>query len=395
MQIGVDATGWSNGRGYGRFTRALLTALLDIDRENHYVFFVDHETQEFPLPSAAEIRRIATKTPTIQAAGADTSRSLSDLWAVARVMRGSSVDLIFFPSEYSYVPLFTHIPQVVTLHDATSEMFPKLVFPSFRARFLFGLKKRTAIRQARLLITVSDYSRRCLGFRLGIPAEQFRIVGEAADPVFRRLQSPTQEECRARWGIPVDAPCLIFVGGFSPHKNLLMLFDVFLDLLGRNGLHDLRLVLVGDIATDPFHSCYDQLAERSRDPQFEGRVHFTGRLSDDDLVILLNRSDLLVIPSMSEGFGLPGVEAAACGTPVLATTESPLPGLLGEGAVGVPPSDRASWTREIERVLTDRDLHSRMSQAAIRAASQLTWRNSACQLLKAFEEIKRGDHAPA
>src|SRR5579864_1233399 len=213
MQFGVDATGWSNGRGYGRFTRALLTALLDIDRENHYVFFVDHETEEFPLPSTVEICRIATKTPTIQAAGAETSRSLADLWAVARAMRRSRVDLIYFPSEYSYVPLFTHIPQVVTLHDAISEMFPELVFPSFRARFLFGVKKRMAIRQARLLITVSDYSRHCLELRLGIPAGQFRIVGEAADPVFHRLQSPTREECQTRWGIPVDAPCIIFVGG--------------------------------------------------------------------------------------------------------------------------------------------------------------------------------------
>jgi glycosyltransferase involved in cell wall biosynthesis len=395
MRIGIDATCWANRRGYGRFTRALLTALLDLDHDNHYIFFVDHESEEFPLPSSVEICRVVTKVPTLQAAGADTRRSLSDLLAVARVMRRAPVDLIYFPSEFSYVPLFTHIPQIVTLHDATSELFPELVFPSFRARFFFGVKKRMAIHQARLLVTVSDYSRRCLEQQLGIPAARFRIVGEAADPVFRPLQSPTQSKVLARWGIPPDAPCVIFVGGFSPHKNLQMLLDLFLELLGRNGLHNMRLVLVGDNATDPFHSCYGQLLERSKQPQLEGRVLFTGHLSDQDLVILLNRSDVLVLPSFTEGFGLPGVEAAACGTPVLATTESPLPGLLGDGALGIQPGDRSGWIRALENLVTDRTLRTRMSEAALAAASQLTWRNSARQLLSVFEEVHKSDHAPA
>jgi glycosyltransferase involved in cell wall biosynthesis len=188
---------------------------------------------------------------------------------------------------------------------------------------------------------------------------------------------------------------VIFVGGFSPHKNLQMLLDLFLELLGRNGLHNMRLVLVGDNATDPFHSCYGQLLERSKQPQLEGRVLFTGHLSDQDLVILLNRSDVLVLPSFTEGFGLPGVEAAACGTPVLATTESPLPGLLGDGALGIQPGDRSGWIRALENLVTDRTLRTRMSEAALAAASQLTWRNSARQLLSVFEEVHKSDHAPA
>ena len=389
MRIGVDATCWSNRRGYGRYTRALLTALLELDQQNHYTFFVDYESEEFPLPAGVEVCRIATKVPTIQAAGADSRRSLPDLWAVAQAIRRANVDVIFFPSEYTYVPVISKTPQVVTLHDATSEVVPEMVFPNLRARFLFGAKKRMAVRLARVLLTVSEYSRRRLREKLGIPLERLRVVGEAPDPVFRPLESSSAAEALARWGIPPQAKCLIYVGGFTPHKNLLMLLDVFGELVRGGRFPEMRLVYVGDYATDPFHSCYGELAERVRQAGLEEQVIFTGRLSDEDLVILLNRSDALVLPSYSEGFGLPGVEAAACGKPVLATTESPLPELLGEGAIAVAPTDRAGWLRAIERVLSDQALCDSMGKAALAAAGRLSWKNSASQLLSVFYEVQR------
>ncbi len=389
MKVGVDATSWGNRRGYGRFTRALLTALLDLDRENRYTFFVDSDCEEFPLPPGAEVCRVATKVPTMQAAGADSRRSLPDLWAVGQAIRRAKVDVIFFPSEYSYVPVITSTPQIVTLHDATSEVVPEMVFPNLRARFFFGAKKRMAVRLAKLLVTVSEYSRRRLQEKLGIPLERLRVVGEAADPVFQPMQSSCASEAQSRWGIPPEAKCLIYVGGFTPHKNLLMLLDVFGELVGRGNFPDMRLVHVGDYATDPFHSSYGELAERVRQAHLEQQVIFTGHLSDQDLVILLNRSDALVLPSFSEGFGLPGVEAAACGKPVLATTESPLPELLGEGAIAVDPGDRAGWLCAIERVLGDAALRERMGKAALVAAGRLSWKNSAAQLLAVFHEVQR------
>jgi len=389
MRIGVDVTCWSNRRGYGRYTRALLTALLESDNENHYTFFADYESEEFPLPSGVEVSRIATTVPTIQAAGADTRRSLHDLWAVAQAIRRANVEVIFFPSEYTYVPVITKTPQVVTLHDATSELVPEMVFPNLRARFLFGVKKRLAVRLARILLTVSEYSRRRLREKLGIPLERLRVVGEAPDPVFRPLDSSCASEALARWGIPPQAKVLIYVGGFTPHKNLLMLLDVFRELVTRNCVPELRLVHVGDYATDPFHSSYGELSERVHQAHLEEQVTFTGRLSDEDLVILLNRSDALVLPSFCEGFGLPGVEAAACGKPVLATTESPLPELLGEGAMAVAPADRAGWLGAIERVLTDAALRDRMGKAALVAAGRLSWEHSAGQLLSVFYEVQR------
>jgi glycosyltransferase involved in cell wall biosynthesis len=280
-------------------------------------------------------------------------------------------------------------PRIVTIHDAIAELFPDLIFPTFRSKMLYRAKVRSGMYQARLLVTVSDYSRRRLVQKLNIPQTRFRVVSEAADPIFQPLENGFAAEVSKRWGIPADAKCLIYVGGFSPHKNLLMLLDVFHELAGREAFHDLRLVLVGDYVGDPFFSCYGQLVARVKQWSMEGQVLFTGRLEDKDLVVLLNRAHALVLPSVCEGFGLPGVEAAACGTPIVATTESPLPDLLGEGALAVDPSDRAGWLNALERVLTDKVLHKRMGGAALIAAGRLSWQNSARQLLSVFDEVGR------
>jgi glycosyltransferase involved in cell wall biosynthesis len=395
MRIGVDATTWSNRRGYGRYTRGLLTAALELDQRNQYTFFVDDESEEFPLPSGVEIRRVATKVPTIRAAAADSRRSLLDLWAVAQAVRRAHVDLIYFPTDYSYVPLFMGIPRIVTIHDAIAELFPELVFPTLRSRLFYRAKIRAGIWQARLLITVSEYSRRQLVEKLKIPPARLRIVSEAADPVFRPVKCPPGNEASARWGIPLNAKCLVYIGGFSPHKNLFMLLDVVRELAHQDAFHDLRLVLVGDYVADPFYSCYQQLSERVRLDHLEGRVLFPGRLDDEDLVILLNRADALVLPSFCEGFGLPGIEAAACGTAVVATTESPLPELLGEGLLAVDPRDRSGWIRAIERILSDAGLCARIGEAALAAAQRLSWRNAARQLLSVFDEVQGDPHASA
>lgn len=395
MRVGVDATCWTNGRGYGRYARALLSAVLELDERNKYVFFVDHESERFPLPSSVELRRVATKVPTVKAAGADSRRSLGDLWAVASAIRRERLDVIYFPAMYSYVPLFTKTPGIVTIHDTIPELFPELVFPTLRSKIFYGAKNKCGIWQARLLLTVSEYSRRCLVEKLKIPADRLRVVSEAAEPIFHPLGRPVNGEVAGRWGIPSAARCLIFVGGFSPHKNLFMLLDVFQELVSQEKHDDLYLILVGDYERDSFNSCYSQLHEQVRSQGLEGRAVFTGHVEDKDLVILLNRAEALLLPSLSEGFGLPGIEAAACGTPVVATTQSPLPELLGEGALAVDPGDRAGWLGAIERVLDGTLLRSSMNKAALAAASRLSWKNSARQLLAAFDEIERGYDAAA
>lgn len=387
MRIGVDATCWSNRRGYGRFTRALLGATLTLDRSNEYVFFTDVESEEFPLPSAAEVVMIPTSVPTVRAASANGRRSLGQIWHMSRALSEFHLDLLFFPSVYSYVPVLSSVPKIVTIHDVIPELFPELVFPSVQSKLLWRAKLKIGCAQARMIVTVSEYSRRRLAQQLRLPASRVRVVNEASEPVFRRLEQLEDAPVLARLGLQADARFLLCLGGFSPHKNLLMLVDVFREVQARPEFTDVRLVLAGDYAGDVFHSCFHELVQQVHDARLQGRVLFTGYLRDDDLVALLNRALALALPSFCEGFGLPGVEAAACGAPVIATTESPLPQLLGAGAIPVDPNDRAALVEALVRVLSDSELRARMRAAGLAAAAQLSWENSARQLLAVFDEV--------
>jgi len=388
MRIAVDATCWSNRRGYGRFARALLTAAVSVDRQNSYVFFVDDETKEFPLPAGVEVVRIAATVPTVKAASANGRRSLRDLWAARQAMDHQKADLVFFPSIYSYVPLTSRQPKLVTIHDAIPELYPKLVFPTWRSKFFWRLKVKLGCAQARLILTVSEFSRRCLAEELKIPVSRLRVVHEASDPAFRRLDLPQGAPLLNGLGLPAEARFLTYVGGFSPHKNLPLLLDVFRELQAQPQFADLYLLLVGDYQGDAFYSCYRQLVNQVQQTGLGGRVVFTGHMGDEGLVALLNLTQALVLPSFCEGFGLPAVEAAACGAPVVVTNCSPIPELLGAGAIAVEPGNRTGWIDALTRLLGDSQLREQMRAAGLAAAGRLSWKNSAQQLLEVFDEVR-------
>lgn len=389
MRIGVDATCWSNRRGYGRFTRSLMSAAVALDRASEYVFFTDAHADEFPMPEGVEVIRIPVRVPTIKAAAADGRRSLHDLWAASRTISRQKLDVLFFPSVYSYVPVTSSSPTLVTLHDAIPTLFPELIFPTLRAQLFWRAKVRLACMQARLVVTISEYSRRCLVEHLRIAPSRIRVVNEASSPGFRRIENLDGKALLTRLALSPASRLLVYVGGLSPHKNLSLLVDVFRELQAQPPFDDLRLVLVGDFEGDVFFSCYRQLLEQVSRAGLGAQVLFTGHLADADLVVLLNLAEALVLPSFSEGFGLPAVEAAACGAPVVTTTESPLPGLLGGGAIGVEPNNRAGWRDALARVLSDARLREEMRAVGLTAAAQLSWENSARQLLAVFDEVAR------
>ena len=150
------------------------------------------------------------------------------------------------------------------------------------------------------------------------------------------------------------------------------------------------LVMVGETKTDAFHTIFGRISGLVDSLGIKDRVVFTGYLADEDVVALLNRATVLVLPSLMEGFGLPAIEAAACGCPVIATKESPLPELLGEGGIYIEPNEEAITTA-LERVLSDDALRSRMRKHGMAAAQRLTWDDAARQLIGVINQGKRGN----
>lgn len=391
MRVGVDATCWSNRRGYGRFTRALLHATIPLDSKNQYIFFTDLGEDEFPVPAGVEVVRVTGGVPTIQAAGAQGNRSLRDMWALSRAISARPLDAFFFPSVYSYIPLTSGVPQLVTIHDVIPERFPELVFPNLRSKLFWKAKVSLAVMQAKFVVTISDYSRKCLEETLRIPAARMRIVSEASDPTFHKMPGSDARPLWQKWNLPEGSRFAVYVGGFSPHKNLPLLVEIFQQI--HREFPDVYLVFAGDYQGDVFFSGYQQLKAQVEAAGLQRRVLFTGYINDADLRLLLNHTAALLLPSFCEGFGLPAVEAAACGAPVLATTQSPLEGLLGEGGISLAPEDRAGWRDALREVLGDPQRAARMGRAGLAAASKLSWENSAHQLMQILNEV--GNHRAA
>jgi glycosyltransferase involved in cell wall biosynthesis len=177
------------------------------------------------------------------------------------------------------------------------------------------------------------------------------------------------------------------VGGFSPHKNLETLVAAFARIASHSELSDARLVMVGEYKREVFHSYFGFIKQQVEDLGITDRVLFTGYLPDDELLVLLNLSTVLVLPSLMEGFGLPAIEAAACGCPVIATTASPLPTLLGEGGLFIDPTNAEDLELALTRVLGSETLRKRMREAGLFAASQLTWHGAARQMLSLIQKV--------
>ncbi|HLH73924.1 MAG TPA: glycosyltransferase family 1 protein [Chloroflexota bacterium] len=396
MQVGIDLSCWSNYRGYGRYTRNLVDALLVAGGKHSYVGFCDRVTaREGTFPSGLKLVTVATSQAPTQAATAYGRRRVSDMWRMAWAVFRSGVDLMFFPSSYTYFPVLPRTRCVIVVHDAIAERWPKLIFPTWTGRLAWTAKSRMAGWQADRVITVSHNAADAIHAHLGISTRRLRVIYEAADPVFRIQDASIERErqVREQYGIPPTARLLLYVGGFSPHKNLEALLAAFARLVGSSAASEprdegpLHLALVGETTREAFFSCYTALCEQIGQLGLESRVTFTGFVPDADLVQLYRTAVCLVLPSRDEGFGLPVVEAMACGTPVVTSRGGALPELVGEAGILVDPDRTDDFADALRRVSEDVECRAELRERGLRRASQLDWNVAAADLLRVFDEL--------
>lgn len=392
MRFGVDATCWWSRRGFGRFTRGLLTAMFEQSPAHRFCLFVDRPPEAPMLHPNVDIVRVRPSRPVTQAAVASGSRSLADLWTFTRAASREAMDLMFFPAVYSWFPIRPGVPMVVTLHDAIAEHFPELIFPGRRGRILWNAKMRLARWQARRFITVSTAAKDEIVEHLGIDAGLIDVVSEAADPCFYPVaDAAALAAARIRAKLPAEGRFIVYASGLAPHKNIAGLVDGFSNALARGGLEDVHLALLGDPEGDGFHSNYRQLlAQAKSEQQLRGRVHFTGYVSDQDLVALYSDALAAAVPSFSEGFGLPAIEAMACGTPVLASTAGAVPEVVGDAGLYFDPHDTKQIADAIHRIATDRKLLESLRRKALERSARFTWANAARLAIMHLERAAGG-----
>jgi alpha-1,3-rhamnosyl/mannosyltransferase len=238
-------------------------------------------------------------------------------------------------------------------------------------------------------MTVSQTSARDLREILGIPGDRIDIVTEAADPIFCVLPDPNVgPRAKKRHGVPANAELLVYVGGLNRHKNVLGLLRAMpLVLAARPAVH---LAIVGDTSGRGF---WDNVPELMRfvaqQPLLAQHVHFTGRLEDAELVELLNAASALVLPSLWEGFGLPAVEAMACGLPVLASRRGSLPEVVADAGLFFEPDSPQAIAGCVLEFLENPAAQARLRRAALHRAGTFSWARAA----ELAEESFRRCHA--
>lgn len=385
MRIGFDGGCLANRRGFGRYAREVLAALAGKARARGHevIVLVDRPSiGAIDLPADCVVLPVeVAEAPSIAAAG-EGRRRVGDLLAMGRAAARSRLDLLYFPASYSYFPTWNAGRVVVTLHDAIALDRPDWVFPTARARWLWAIKERVAVASASRVVTTTAYARDAIARRHRLDPRTIAVVGAGADAIFRPTRpGPESAAVLGRLGIDPARPFLLHVGGFSPHKNLPRLVEAFARLDAPN----LRLVLAGDLAADGFHSGAAEVLATIERLGVGDRVVLPGFVPDRDLVWLYGAAYALVFPSLMEGFGLPAVEALACGTPVLASMSGSLPEVVGQAGRLFEPTDVDSIRDCLRTFLADPAARDRLAMRAIGRAACYSWGRTADALLDGFE----------
>ena len=386
LVIGVDATTWWNRRGFGRFTRSLLGAMIAEGRGHEFVLFVDRAPAAEMLAANVRIVEVGTSATVTDAAVADGNRSVRDLLTFRRAVRATPLDVFWFPAVYSWYPTGGRAPVAVTFHDAIAEHFSSMVMPGWRGRLFWNLKTRLARASAREIVTVSQAAREEIHTYLRVPRERISVVFEAAEARFAPVTNPAElTAMRQALKLKPDRRRILYVGGIAPHKNLLGLIEGFALAAGGPGCDDIDLIIAGDPKGDGFHSNTQQLYARAADPALAGRVVFTGFVPDELLPALYSDAFAVAMPAFSEGFGLPAAEAIACGTPVIATGGGAVAEVVAGAGLFFDPYDPEDIARVITSLATDPDLEARLRAACLPRAEEMSWERSATAMLDLLE----------
>jgi glycosyltransferase involved in cell wall biosynthesis len=378
MRIGIDGIPLATLKtGIGHYTLELARGVAQLAPENDFQLVA-------PVPLELETHADGNLPRNLRSVHAPTNALRRRWWTIGLPLyvRQNRLDL-FHGTNYN-VPLWQRCPTVVTVHDLSLLLHPD----THREDLVLRARKRlpTMTRIAAHVITDSESVRTEIREHLGVPADKITAVPLAPRRMFRPVPEPEAREILRRLG--VEDEFVLFVGTVEPRKNLLTLVQAFDEMLRATDQRP-QLVIAGQKGwlTDKLYEYVEQSTLRDR-------IMFTGYLSDEDLRALYSSCRVSVYPSLYEGFGLPPLEAMACGAPVI-TSRIPVMMETSAGAARlVAPTDVEELAAALVELLTDEGERNELSAAGLRRAAEYTWERTAQQTLDVYGRVLKGNIKP-
>jgi glycosyltransferase involved in cell wall biosynthesis len=356
--------------GIGRYTYNLVRALPEMAPEVEWLVLLNPALRNtrYDLSSLARLPGLRVVNTAV------ATFSLSEQTALPALASRLGVDLWHAP--YYVMPYRLPCPSVLTFHDAIAHYFPATLTSPWK-RPVFELLIRLAVRSAARFAATSQASRDDLVRFYGVDAGCITVTPEAADERFAPQPDDVVRAAVDRLGLPW--PYALYLASNKPHKNLVRLVRAWHALVTSGRAAGARLVIAGH--WDPHFPQARELAERLG---LGGAVHFAGPIPEADLPVVLAGARVFIFPSLYEGFGLPVLEAMACGTPVICSNRSSLPEVAGDAGVLVDPEDVSAIASALDQVLGDANLRENLRKRGVDRAATFTWKRSAALTLAVY-----------
>jgi glycosyltransferase involved in cell wall biosynthesis len=377
MRIGIDVTSaLSQGGGIGRYTRELIQALSRQPETHDYQFFSAKPPAQLPVPDPLPTGARIQHTP-----APISEKWLYRLWYRLRwpvpvQWVTGSLDLFHSP-DFVLPPVSGNIPTLLTVHDLSFAHYPEVYTPTL-VNYLNRVVPWSVARATHILAD-SLATKQDLVQLWQVPEQKITVLYSGVDGRFRGVEDRgLLTAVRQKYNLGT-APYLLTVGTVQPRKNYQMLIRAFAPIAQQQ---EHNLVIVGGKGW-----LYDEILAEVVAQKLEERVIFTGFADDVDLPALYSGATLFLFPSLYEGFGLPLLEAMACGVPVVASSASCLPEVAEGAAVLLPPEDTAVWTDTMQTLLDDPVQRAQLVTAGYDQARQFTWHKAARQLLRLYQQF--------
>ena len=371
MRIGIDATALpSQPAGAGNYMIHLIRALGSLGTGHEFVVFAyQHGFDLIHTPDLPALSWVLTtdKRP--------FQRLIWEQTTLPRLVRSSGIELLH--SLHYTRPLRLPCRSVVTFHDMTFFLYPQM--HTLPKRLFFPLAIRQSARLADAIIAVSESTRQDTIRLLGVPEDKIIAIPNGVGSEFQVISNANLlSEVRSKYHLPDEF--ILYVGQIEPRKNLPTLLRSYKKLVAMG--EKIPLVIVGS-----FGWMYKNVLREIDALGLEKLVHFTGYAPTEDLSIIYNLARIFVYVSIYEGFGLPTLEAMACGTPVITSAVSSMPEHVGDAGILIPPYDEDALAQAMHLLLNDQALREHLSTKGRTQAAQFTWERAAQETLKVYQRV--------